>query len=85
MGRQSSNSIHSPRLELYIQNMFLYNKRQLPNFDAVETIINRILGNRYYLHKLNIVNSPNCGLCNLHPETLTHLFYECRTANTLWN
>ena len=35
--------------------------------------------------KLNIVNSPNCGLCNLHQETLTHLFYECRTANTLWN
>ena len=35
--------------------------------------------------KLNIVNSPNCGLCNLHQETLTHLFYECRTVNTLWN
>ena len=48
-------------------------------------IINRILGNRYYLHKLNIVNSPNCGLYKLHPETLTDLFYECRTANTLWN
>ena len=48
-------------------------------------IINRILGNKYYLHKLNIVNSPNCNLCNLHPETLTHLFYECRTVNNLWN
>ena len=48
-------------------------------------IINRILRNRYYLHQLNIDSSPNCNLCNLHPETLTHLFYECRTANTLRN
>ena len=47
-------------------------------------IINRILGNRYYLHKLKILNSPNCIYCKLHQETLLHLLYECEEVRSLW-
>ncbi len=48
-------------------------------------ILNRILGIRSRLYKLNMINSPQCKLCNTNDEeTLTHLFYQCPEVKSLW-
>lgn len=48
-------------------------------------IIHRILGTRDLLLKMKISESNLCGLCNLYPETLKHLFSECCKSNFFWN
>ena len=47
-------------------------------------IITRILGTSYKLYKMNIIDTPNCRLCNIHEETITHLFCECIKTIELW-
>ena len=44
--------------------------------------INNILDTNYYLQKVKMLESNQCRLCNGNPETITHLFSECR--ETLW-
>ena len=39
--------------------------------------LHRILPTNYYLHKLKLIESPNCSFCRKHPETIDHLFVEC--------
>ena len=33
---------------------------------------------------MNIVDSPECHLCNNTPETIEHAFLECQKIHTLW-
>ena len=28
--------------------------------------------------------SPLCGLCKFYPETISHLFFECKVSFQLW-
>ena len=43
----------------------------------------------YYVHcfllKCNIVNSSLCDFCNMHEETIIHLFWECQISRDFWN
>ena len=39
--------------------------------------LHRLLPMNYYLHKLKLIESPNCSFCRKHPETIDHLFVEC--------
>ena len=38
----------------------------------------------YYLQKVKISESSQCQLCNANPETVAHLFSECRETLELW-
>lgn len=46
--------------------------------------LHRILPTNYYLHKLKLIESPNCSFCRKHPETIDHLFVECYEVKKLW-
>jgi hypothetical protein len=37
------------------------------------------------LFKMNIVDSVNCSFCNMYPETLKHLFWDCIHAVEIWD
>ena len=46
--------------------------------------LHRILPTNYYLHKLKLIESPNCSFCGENPETIDHLFVECYEVKKLW-
>ena len=48
-------------------------------------IVHRILGVNKYLYFAKIVDSRNCTICSLEPETLIHLFFECNVVKTIWS
>ena len=33
---------------------------------------------------MKLAESPLCGLCKLYPETVSHLFFECKVSSQLW-
>ena len=45
-------------------------------------IIHRILSTNSFLYKIGLSDSPVCTFCNHLPETISHLFFECRVVNT---
>ena len=48
-------------------------------------ILQRILGTKQQLFKMNLSNSEYCRICNSSPETLVHLFVSCKHVKKLWN
>lgn len=38
-----------------------------------------------FLHKIGRTESPNCYFCNELPETIVHLFCECKEVSPLWD
>lgn len=46
-------------------------------------IIHRILGTNAFLCKIGIVDSPLCTFCKESPETIVHLFVNCRVVGQL--
>jgi len=47
-------------------------------------ILNRILGCKYYMKKMNITANSTCRLCKEHEETLLHLYVECNKSRLIW-
>ena len=47
-------------------------------------ILNNILYLNKRLYRMELVESPLCGLCKLHFETVSHLFFECEVSSQLW-
>ena len=47
-------------------------------------ILNNILYLNKRLHRMKLAESPLCGLCKLYPETISHLFFECKVSSQLW-
>ena len=43
-------------------------------------ITHRILSTNSYLHKIGVINSPNCYFCRDQEETLKHLFFDCHVV-----
>lgn len=37
-----------------------------------------------FLYKIKVVDTELCALCNIHTESLTHLFWECIYVDQLW-
>ena len=48
-------------------------------------ILYRILGTNKYLYKIGLSESPVCRRCNELPESIVHLFAQCKDARTFWN
>ena len=47
-------------------------------------ILNRILGTKYLQHKMNIIDSSKCNICNNSIQTTKHLFVDCPPIKQLW-
>ena len=47
-------------------------------------INHNILFTNEKLHKIGIKDTPNCGFCKEHVETLPHLFVECNKVTAIW-
>ena len=47
-------------------------------------ILHRYLPTNHLLYKMNKIGSMSCTFCNIHCETITHLFYECTCVKSLW-
>ena len=47
-------------------------------------IAHQIIPTQSLLYKYNISRNIKCYLCKRQPETITHLFYECRTLRGLY-
>ena len=43
----------------------------------------RILGTNSYLHKIKYIDTDLCTFCNMEPETIQHLFWDCIYINPL--
>ena len=48
-------------------------------------ILHRILTTNRFLKIIKIADSDLCSYCNKYPETLKHLFYDCKKVNIFWN
>jgi len=48
-------------------------------------VIHRIIGTNNDLFKFGYVNSNLCTFCNIHVETIQHLFWECTTVARFWD
>ena len=58
------------------------NETKLREFQT--KILHRILPTNTWLFKCNLVNSKNCGFCQIYTETLEHLFWECHITKNIW-
>ena len=47
--------------------------------------LKRILPTNDFLNKCKIVSSSLCDLCNMHTETVIHLFWECQVSQNFWS
>ena len=47
--------------------------------------LKQILPTNDFLHKCKIVQSSLCDLCNMHNETIIHLFWECPVSQAFWS
>ena len=51
--------------------------------DLAWRIAHEIIPTQSLLYNYNISRNLNCYLCKRQPETISHLFYECRTLSAL--
>ena len=69
------------------KNIFLL-PRTLPvdnkTKDLEYKIIMRFIPTNYLLHKMGKVNSKVCSFCNIEPETIEHLFFNCIYVKNIW-
>ena len=47
-------------------------------------ILHRYIPTNALLFKMNKVDTNRCSYCNLHPEDILHLFFECVSIRPLW-
>ena len=47
-------------------------------------IIMRFVPTNYLLYKMKKVSSHTCTFCNLEPETIEHLFFQCIHVKDIW-
>ena len=48
-------------------------------------LTHRILSTNKFLTKIGIKQDSLCSFCKLHPETLSHIFWNCDTVKNFWN
>jgi hypothetical protein len=46
-------------------------------------IQHKIFNSNHWLHKLKILNSPNCNFCS-QDDTIEHFFYSCKKTDEFW-
>ena len=47
-------------------------------------LLHRILPVNTYFIKMKIVDCNLCTFCNTEPESIAHLFWECKESQTFW-
>ena len=47
-------------------------------------IVHRIIGTNHLLSKMGLKENDYCSFCNQSPETIVHLFWECRHFFYFW-
>ena len=47
-------------------------------------ILQRILGTRAYMSKINMIQNPTCRFCQSSPETIEHIFIFCPIVADFW-
>ena len=47
-------------------------------------VLNSILYTNTKLYKIGFATEDNCSFCKSHPETLSHLFFDCIYSQTFW-
>ncbi len=47
-------------------------------------LLHRRLPTNKFLHRIGLINSPNCTFCKENVESLLHLFYECEQVKRFW-
>ena len=52
--------------------------------DLQYKIIMRFVPTNYLLYKMKKVSSQTCTFCNLEPETIEHLFFQCIHVKDIW-
>lgn len=48
-------------------------------------ILHRILATNSFLYKIKFVKSNLCTFCNIHDETIEHLFFQCSYVKKIWD
>ena len=48
-------------------------------------LLHRILSTNVFLNKIGIKDNLNCTFCNVCPESLSHLFYDCPLVQNFWH
>ena len=85
--RIKHESVHGLLLSDEWKNIFLI-PRTLPvdnkTKDLQYKIIMRFIPTNYLLHKMGKVNSQVCSFCNMEPETIEHLFFNCIYVKNIW-
>ena len=75
-----------------IQNINLENIYLIPRMCTQDNyvknlqfqIIHRYLPTNYLLHKMNKVPSVRCSFCELHVESIPHVFFQCVNVRHIW-
>ena len=52
--------------------------------DLQYKIIMKFIPTNYLLHDMGNVNSQVCSFCNIEPETIEHLFFNCIYVKNIW-
>ena len=52
--------------------------------DLQYKIIMRFVPTNYLLYKMKKVSSQTCRFCNLEPETIEHLYFQCIHVKDIW-
>ena len=47
-------------------------------------ILHRIIPTNSWLFKCNLTNTNQCSFCEIHRETIIHLFWECTFSKSIW-
>lgn len=66
----------------YLQTHFCTLENRLRAFQWKINV--RALPLNYHLHKIGVVPNPNCTFCDLEPETIVHLFAQCKQLDAFW-
>ena len=70
-------------MEGYIFNTNTISSRE-QNQDLQYKVIMRFVHTNYLLYKMKKVSSQTCTFCNLEPETIEHLFFQCIHVKDIW-
>ena len=85
--RLKHESVHGFLSSNEWNNMFLI-PRTLPVDNKTQelqyNIIMRFIPTNNLLHKMGKVNSQVCSFCNMEPETIEHLFFNCIYVKNIW-
>ena len=68
----------------YSFTMALKSALDIPTRSFQFLFLHRRLPTNKFIHRIGLIDSPNCTFCKENVETLLHLFYECDQTKQFW-